>query len=81
MTGSIYTWLAVISPLRRRCATASTALTGCRNELEIVVGILVVVVEATWQSAPRLECYRLAGSPSAVGPSSGNNPLQKVRTP
>ena len=38
------TWLAVISPLRRRLATASTALTGCGKELDIVVGVLVVVV-------------------------------------
>ena len=34
----------MISPLRRRWATASTALTGCGKELDIVVGILVVVV-------------------------------------
>ena len=34
----------MISPLRRRWATASTALTGCAKELDIVVGILVVVV-------------------------------------
>ena len=33
----------MISPLRRRWATASTALTGCAMELDIVVGILVVV--------------------------------------
>ena len=33
----------MISPLRRRWATASTALTGCGKELDIVVGILVVV--------------------------------------
>ena len=34
----------MISPLRRRWATASTALTGCEKELDIVVGVLVVVV-------------------------------------
>ena len=34
----------MISPLRRRWATASTALTGCAKELDIVVGVLVVVV-------------------------------------
>ena len=34
----------MISPLRRRWATASTALTGCGKELDIVVGVPVVVV-------------------------------------
>ena len=34
----------MISPLRRRWATASTALTGCGKELNIVVGVLVVVI-------------------------------------